>query len=118
MDFYLITRTLRSGEDLIYEILKCRIHTSITQSILFLGDVLCALQGVIGRRHPSTAQSRELKHSLPTMSVVLELLSSQVTKTLPFNTYFQSPTKVLPIYSVLKVVYLIMNEFIHASISL
>ncbi|XP_042280032.1 serine/threonine-protein kinase ULK4 isoform X1 [Thunnus maccoyii] len=45
---------------------------------LILGDVLCALRGVIGRRHPSTAQSRQLKHTLPTMSVVLALLSSQV----------------------------------------
>ncbi|XP_054478447.1 serine/threonine-protein kinase ULK4 isoform X2 [Anoplopoma fimbria] len=45
---------------------------------LILEDVLCALRGVIGRKHPSTAQSRQLKHTLPTMSVVLELLSSQV----------------------------------------
>ncbi|XP_041798587.1 serine/threonine-protein kinase ULK4 isoform X2 [Chelmon rostratus] len=45
---------------------------------LILEDVLCALRGVIGRRHPSAAQSRQLKHTLPTMSVVLELLSSQV----------------------------------------
>ncbi|XP_074510925.1 serine/threonine-protein kinase ULK4 isoform X2 [Sebastes fasciatus] len=45
---------------------------------LILEDVLCALRGVIGRRHPSTAQSRQLKHTLPTMSIVLELLSSQV----------------------------------------
>lgn len=41
-------------------------------------DVLGALRGVIGRRHPSTAQSRQLKHTLPTLSVVLELLLSQV----------------------------------------
>ncbi|XP_032374061.1 serine/threonine-protein kinase ULK4 isoform X2 [Etheostoma spectabile] len=45
---------------------------------LILEDVLCALQSVVGRRHPSTAQSRQLKHTLPTISVVLELLSSQV----------------------------------------
>ncbi|GLD48819.1 serine/threonine-protein kinase ULK4 isoform X4 [Lates japonicus] len=45
---------------------------------LILEDVLCALKDVIGRRHPSTAQSRQLKHTLPTMSVLLELLSSQV----------------------------------------
>ncbi|KAM8734994.1 serine/threonine-protein kinase ULK4 isoform 1-T2 [Acanthopagrus schlegelii] len=45
---------------------------------LIMEDVLCALRGVIGRRHPSTAQSRQLKHTLPTMSIVLELLSSQV----------------------------------------
>ncbi|XP_028984122.1 serine/threonine-protein kinase ULK4 isoform X3 [Betta splendens] len=43
-----------------------------------LEKVLCALQDVIGRRHPSTAQSRQLKHTLPTMSVLMELLSSQV----------------------------------------
>ncbi|XP_056235896.1 serine/threonine-protein kinase ULK4 isoform X1 [Seriola aureovittata] len=45
---------------------------------LILEDVLCVLRDVIGRRHPSTAQSRQLKHTLPTISVVLELLSSQV----------------------------------------
>ncbi|XP_031134165.1 serine/threonine-protein kinase ULK4 isoform X2 [Sander lucioperca] len=45
---------------------------------LILEDVLCALQSVVGRRHPSTAQSRQLKHTLPTISVVLELLSTQV----------------------------------------
>nr|XP_029133362.1 serine/threonine-protein kinase ULK4 [Labrus bergylta] len=50
----------------------------ISSAPLILEDVLCALQGVIGRRHPSTAQSRQLKHTLPTMSVVLELVSSQV----------------------------------------
>ncbi|XP_075937519.1 serine/threonine-protein kinase ULK4 [Anarhichas minor] len=47
-------------------------------ALLILEDVLCALRGVIGRKHPSTAQSRRLKHTLPTMSVVLELISSQV----------------------------------------
>ncbi|XP_044062546.1 serine/threonine-protein kinase ULK4 isoform X2 [Siniperca chuatsi] len=45
---------------------------------LILEDVLCALRGVIGRRHPSTSQSRQLKQTLPTMSAVLELVSSQV----------------------------------------
>ncbi|KAK2910518.1 serine/threonine-protein kinase ULK4 [Channa argus] len=45
---------------------------------LILEEVLHALRGVIGRRHSSRAQSSQLKHILPTMSVVLELLSSQV----------------------------------------
>uniref|UniRef100_A0A668AKP8 Unc-51 like kinase 4 n=1 Tax=Myripristis murdjan TaxID=586833 RepID=A0A668AKP8_9TELE len=48
---------------------------------LILDELLGALGGVVGRRHPSTAQSRQLKHILPTMSVVLDLLSSQVTRT-------------------------------------
>uniref|UniRef100_A0A3Q1EW38 Unc-51 like kinase 4 n=1 Tax=Acanthochromis polyacanthus TaxID=80966 RepID=A0A3Q1EW38_9TELE len=46
---------------------------------LIMEDVLSVLKGVIGRKHPSTAQSKQLKHTLPTVSVVLELLSSQVT---------------------------------------
>ncbi|XP_062421741.1 serine/threonine-protein kinase ULK4 isoform X1 [Pungitius pungitius] len=47
-------------------------------ALLILEDVLCALRGVTGRKHPSAAQSRELKHTLPRMSVVLDLISSQV----------------------------------------
>uniref|UniRef100_A0A8C6UVP2 Unc-51 like kinase 4 n=1 Tax=Neogobius melanostomus TaxID=47308 RepID=A0A8C6UVP2_9GOBI len=43
-----------------------------------LDDVLCALKGVTGRRHPSTVQGRQLKQTLPNLSIVLELLSSQV----------------------------------------
>ncbi|XP_029360263.1 serine/threonine-protein kinase ULK4 isoform X2 [Echeneis naucrates] len=53
------------------------LYLSSTAPII-LEDVLCALRDVIGRRHPSTVQSRQLKHTLPTMSVVLDLLSSQV----------------------------------------
>ncbi|KAM9852569.1 serine/threonine-protein kinase ULK4 [Aulostomus maculatus] len=48
---------------------------SIGSSIL--EDVISALGGVIGRRHPSTVQSRQLKQTLPTVTVVLALLSSQ-----------------------------------------
>uniref|UniRef100_A0AAQ4QEC8 Protein kinase domain-containing protein n=1 Tax=Gasterosteus aculeatus aculeatus TaxID=481459 RepID=A0AAQ4QEC8_GASAC len=54
------------------------VHLSGT-ALLILEDVLCALRGVTGRKHPSAAQSRELKHTLPRMSVVLYLISSQVT---------------------------------------
>nr|XP_040021817.1 serine/threonine-protein kinase ULK4 [Gasterosteus aculeatus aculeatus]XP_040021818.1 serine/threonine-protein kinase ULK4 [Gasterosteus aculeatus aculeatus] len=53
------------------------VHLSGT-ALLILEDVLCALRGVTGRKHPSAAQSRELKHTLPRMSVVLYLISSQV----------------------------------------
>ncbi|KAM6909704.1 serine/threonine-protein kinase ULK4 [Xenentodon cancila] len=41
-------------------------------------DVLCALEGVIGRKHPSTTQSKQLKQTLPTMTVVQEIISSQI----------------------------------------
>lgn len=46
--------------------------------LLSLEDVLCTLRGVIGRRHPTTAQSKQLKQTLPTLSIVLDLVSSQV----------------------------------------
>uniref|UniRef100_A0A3P9PD63 Unc-51 like kinase 4 n=1 Tax=Poecilia reticulata TaxID=8081 RepID=A0A3P9PD63_POERE len=45
---------------------------------VIMEDVLSALRDVIGRKHPSAAQSKQLKQTLPTLSVVLELLSSQV----------------------------------------
>ncbi|CAG6015922.1 unnamed protein product [Menidia menidia] len=52
-------------------------HLSSTAPAV-MEDVLCSLRSVIGRRHPSTAQSKQLKQTLPTLSVILELLSSQV----------------------------------------
>ncbi|XP_054869601.1 serine/threonine-protein kinase ULK4 isoform X2 [Amphiprion ocellaris] len=53
------------------------VYLSSTAPVI-MEDVLSVLRGVIGRKHPSTAQSKQLKHTLPTVSVVLELLSSQV----------------------------------------
>ncbi|XP_069549236.1 serine/threonine-protein kinase ULK4 [Brachyistius frenatus] len=53
------------------------VYLSRTAPVI-MEDVLCVLREVIGRKHPSPAQSRQLKQILPTMSVVLELLSSQV----------------------------------------
>ncbi|CAL8248480.1 unnamed protein product [Lota lota] len=45
---------------------------------LILEKVLSALGGVVGRRHPPPAQSKNLKNTLPSLSIVLDLLSSQV----------------------------------------
>uniref|UniRef100_A0A3B5R8Q8 Unc-51 like kinase 4 n=1 Tax=Xiphophorus maculatus TaxID=8083 RepID=A0A3B5R8Q8_XIPMA len=53
------------------------LHFSRTAPVI-MEDVLSALRDVIGRKHPSAAQSRQMKQTLPTLSVVLELLSSQV----------------------------------------
>ncbi|XP_035986139.1 serine/threonine-protein kinase ULK4 isoform X4 [Fundulus heteroclitus] len=53
------------------------LHLSGTAPVI-MEDVLSALRDVIGRKHPSAAQSRQLKQTLPTLSVVPELLSSQV----------------------------------------
>uniref|UniRef100_A0A669CUY2 Unc-51 like kinase 4 n=1 Tax=Oreochromis niloticus TaxID=8128 RepID=A0A669CUY2_ORENI len=66
---------------------------------VIMEDVLCALRGVIGRRHPTTPQSKQLKQTLPTLSIVLDLVSSQVTwrllvSTSIVNLQFLVPTKI------------------------
>ncbi|XP_063055826.1 serine/threonine-protein kinase ULK4 [Engraulis encrasicolus] len=51
----------------------------ITQELpAILDDILFALDSVVGRKHPSPAQARQLKQNLPMMSVVLQLLTSQI----------------------------------------
>ncbi|KAI2655546.1 Serine/threonine-protein kinase ULK4 [Labeo rohita] len=40
-------------------------------------DILSVLGSIVGRKHPSPTQSRQLKQSLPMMAVVLHLLTSQ-----------------------------------------
>ncbi|XP_056300936.1 serine/threonine-protein kinase ULK4 isoform X8 [Pseudoliparis swirei] len=49
-------------------------------ALLILEEVLSALRGVMGRKHPTSAQARRLKQTLPLMSVVLELLTCQVLR--------------------------------------
>ncbi|RVE62472.1 hypothetical protein OJAV_G00157310 [Oryzias javanicus] len=56
------------------------IHLS-TAAQAIMDDVLNLLRGVVGRRHPSKAQSKQMKQTLPTMNVVLDLLLSQVFRT-------------------------------------
>ncbi|XP_023820399.1 serine/threonine-protein kinase ULK4 isoform X2 [Oryzias latipes] len=53
------------------------IHLSAAAQAI-MDDNLNLLRGVVGRRHPSKAQSKQLKQTLPTMCVVLDLLSSQI----------------------------------------
>uniref|UniRef100_A0A3P9LDT8 Unc-51 like kinase 4 n=1 Tax=Oryzias latipes TaxID=8090 RepID=A0A3P9LDT8_ORYLA len=53
------------------------IHLSAAAQAI-MDDVLNLLRGVVGRRHPSKTQSKQLKQTLPTMCVVLDLLSSQI----------------------------------------
>ncbi len=45
---------------------------------LSVDDILSVLGSIVGRKHPSPTQSRQLKQSLPMMAVVLHLLTSQV----------------------------------------
>ncbi|XP_064646752.1 serine/threonine-protein kinase ULK4-like [Lineus longissimus] len=41
-------------------------------------DILASLDNVAGRRHPSTAQAKHLKQSLPMMTVFLHVITSQI----------------------------------------
>ncbi|XP_064820150.1 serine/threonine-protein kinase ULK4-like, partial [Oncorhynchus masou masou] len=41
-------------------------------------DMLSALGSIVGRKHPSTVQAKQLKQSVPMMTVVLHLLTSQI----------------------------------------
>ncbi|KAL2083889.1 hypothetical protein ACEWY4_019407 [Coilia grayii] len=51
----------------------------LTQELpAILDDILFALDSIVGRKHPSPAQARQLKQNLPMMSVVLQLLTSQI----------------------------------------
>ncbi|KAL0985292.1 hypothetical protein UPYG_G00155100 [Umbra pygmaea] len=43
-----------------------------------LDEMLSVLGSVVGRKHPSTVQAKQLKQSLPMMTVVLHLLTSQI----------------------------------------
>lgn len=42
-------------------------------------EILAALGSVVGRKHPSSAQAKQLKQCLPLVSVVLQVLTSQVS---------------------------------------
>ena len=48
-------------------------------SLYCVDDMLSALGSIVGRKHPSTVQAKQLKQSVPMMTVVLHLLTSQVT---------------------------------------
>ena len=59
--------------------------TAVCQDQLFTcaGEMLSSLDAVAGRKHPSAAQVRQLKATLPLLTVFTHLVTSQVkTKTL------------------------------------
>ncbi|XP_072139891.1 serine/threonine-protein kinase ULK4 isoform X2 [Mobula birostris] len=53
-----------------------------------IGDVLCALCNVSGRRHPSTIQAKHLKMCLPMMPIMLHLVTAQVFRPRIINEEF------------------------------
>ncbi|KAM7063273.1 serine/threonine-protein kinase ULK4 isoform 3-T3 [Molossus nigricans] len=68
----------QSGSEYLSKCLDLLIRHVVQEVPRILGDILNALAGVSGRKHPSTVQAKQLKLCLPLMPVVLHLVTSQV----------------------------------------
>uniref|UniRef100_A0A8C2CJ83 Unc-51 like kinase 4 n=1 Tax=Cyprinus carpio TaxID=7962 RepID=A0A8C2CJ83_CYPCA len=68
----------QSGNEYLSKCLTLFIRHTVHKLPAILDDILSVLGSIVGRKHPSPTQSRQLKQSLPMMAVVLHLLTSQV----------------------------------------
>ncbi|XP_030639115.1 serine/threonine-protein kinase ULK4 [Chanos chanos] len=68
----------QSGNEYLSKCLALFIRHTVQELPAILDDVLSALGNIVGRKHPSTVQTRHLKQSLPMIPVVLHLLTSQI----------------------------------------
>ncbi|KAM6338662.1 serine/threonine-protein kinase ULK4 [Podargus strigoides] len=68
----------QGGSEYLSKCLDLLIYHIVRELPGILGGILTALTNVSGRKHPSTVQAKQLKTSLPMMSVVLHCVTSQV----------------------------------------
>ncbi|XP_051999289.1 serine/threonine-protein kinase ULK4 [Xyrauchen texanus] len=68
----------QSGNEYLSECLALFIRHTVHELPAILDDILSVLGSIVGRKHPSPTQARQLKQSLPMMAVVLHLLTSQI----------------------------------------
>ncbi|KAL7887372.1 hypothetical protein AOLI_G00050930 [Acnodon oligacanthus] len=78
----------QSGNEYLSKCLALFIRHTVRELPAILDDILSALGSIVGRKHPSTAQTRQLKQSLPMMTVVLHLFTSQVFRPQVVNEEF------------------------------
>ncbi|KAK3572051.1 hypothetical protein QTP86_022280 [Hemibagrus guttatus] len=78
----------QSGNEYLSKCLALFIRHTVRELPAILDDILTALGSIVGRKHPSTAQTRQLKQSLPMTAVVLNLLSSQIFRPQVVNEEF------------------------------
>ncbi|KAB5586804.1 hypothetical protein PHYPO_G00005730 [Pangasianodon hypophthalmus] len=78
----------QSGNEYLSKCLALFIRHTVRELPAILDDILTALGSIVGRKHPSTAQTRQLKQSLPMTVVVLNLLSSQIFRPQVVNEEF------------------------------
>ncbi|KAI7806316.1 putative serine/threonine-protein kinase ULK4 [Triplophysa rosa] len=68
----------QTGNEYLSKCLTLFIRHTVHELPAILDDILSALGCIVGRKHPSPTQARQLKQSLPMMAVVLHLLTSQI----------------------------------------
>ncbi|XP_016112760.1 serine/threonine-protein kinase ULK4, partial [Sinocyclocheilus grahami] len=68
----------QSGNEYLSKCLTLFIRHTVHELPAILDDILSVLGSIVGRKHPSPTQSRQLKQSLPMTAVVLHLLTSQI----------------------------------------
>ncbi|XP_039550396.1 serine/threonine-protein kinase ULK4 [Pimephales promelas] len=68
----------QSGNEYLSKCLTLFIRHTVHELPAILDDILSVLGSIVGRKHPSPTQSRQLKQNLPMMAVVLHLLTSQI----------------------------------------
>uniref|UniRef100_A0AAZ3Q396 Protein kinase domain-containing protein n=1 Tax=Oncorhynchus tshawytscha TaxID=74940 RepID=A0AAZ3Q396_ONCTS len=71
-------KELQSSNEYLSKCLHLLIRHVVLQLPAILDDMLSALGSIVGRKHPSTVQAKQLKQSVPMMTVVLHLLTSQI----------------------------------------
>uniref|UniRef100_A0A8C1T1R8 Unc-51 like kinase 4 n=1 Tax=Cyprinus carpio TaxID=7962 RepID=A0A8C1T1R8_CYPCA len=78
----------QSSNEYLSNCLTLLIRHTVHELPAILDDILSVLGSIVGRKHPSPTQSRQLKQSLPMMAVVLHLLTSQVCVCVSLNISF------------------------------
>ncbi|XP_076844669.1 LOW QUALITY PROTEIN: serine/threonine-protein kinase ULK4 [Brachyhypopomus gauderio] len=78
----------QSGNEYLSKCLALFIRHTVRELPAILDDILSSLGSIVGRKHPSTIQTRQLKQSLPMMAVVLHLLTSQIFRPQVVNEEF------------------------------
>ncbi|XP_017329549.1 serine/threonine-protein kinase ULK4 isoform X5 [Ictalurus punctatus] len=78
----------QSGNEYLSKCLALFIRHTVRELPAIMDDILTALGSIVGRKHPSTTQTRQLKQSLPMTVVVLNLLSSQIFRPQVVNEEF------------------------------
>ncbi|XP_046884372.1 serine/threonine-protein kinase ULK4 isoform X1 [Hypomesus transpacificus] len=84
------SREQQSSNEYLSKCLDLLIHHLLQELPSILEDILGALGSIVGRKHPSASQARQLKHTLPMMTVVLHLLTSQIFRPQVVNKEFLS----------------------------